>query len=608
MSEKKVPRKYNTIQNIWFMIKLAWNSKEKKVLVIGSLISLLTVIQNLLNLYVSPVILGAVEDHVSVQNLLFIIAVFVLMLMVVSAALTYVNENAIYGRISVRMELVNLLNQKASTTSYPNIQDNKFQKLLTKSEEYTDNNAAAAEAIWTTLTTLLVNLTCFFLYAGLLTQIQPILILVILITSVISYFISRNLDGYEYKHREEEAEYVHHMSYLLNQAKDIGAAKDIRIFGLRSWLEELYEKNYRAFTAFHSKAERIHLWARITDLFLTFLRNGMAYVYLIYLVLYQGLKVPEFLLFFNAVDGFSSWVTGTLDQLRRLNRQSLDISVIRECLDYPEIFQFDGGIPLSLEAGKDYVISLEQVSFRYPGASQDTLRDINLTLQPGEKLAVVGLNGAGKTTLVKLICGFLDPTKGKVLLNGTDIRMYNRRDYYSLFSAVFQDFSLLAATIAGNVAQTEELDMERVKDCIQKAGLTSKIESLPEGYETYLNQSVYTNAVMLSGGETQRLMLARALYKESVFIILDEPTAALDPIAEADIYQKYNEMTQGKTSVFISHRLASTRFCSRIILLDHGKILEEGTHEKLLSSGGKYAELYEIQSKYYREGAQNVEA
>ena len=163
MSEKKVPRKYNTIQNIWFMIKLAWKSKEKKVLVIGSLISLLTVIQNLLNLYVSPVILGAVEDHVSVQNLLFIIAVFVLTLMVVSAALTYVNENAIYGRISVRMELVNLINQKASTTSYPNIQDNKFQKLLTKSEEYTDNNAAAAEAIWTTLTTLLVNLTCFFL-------------------------------------------------------------------------------------------------------------------------------------------------------------------------------------------------------------------------------------------------------------------------------------------------------------------------------------------------------------------------------------------------------------------------------------------------------------
>lgn len=608
MFEKKSPPKYNTVQNICFMIKLTWRAKEKKVLVIGFLISLLTVIQNLLNLYVSPVILEAVEDHVSVQKLLFTIAVFVVMIMVISAALTYVNENAVYGRISVRMEIVNLLNRKAATTSYPNIQDNKFQKLLTKSDEYTDNNSAATEAIWGTLTTLAINLICFFLYAGLLAQIQPVLILVILATSVFSYVISRNLDGYEYEHREEEAEYIHHMSYLLNQSTDVGAAKDIRIFGLRSWFEELYEKNSRAFTAFHRKAEGIYLWAKIADILLTFLRNGAAYGYLIYLVLYQGLGVPEFLLYFTAVEGFSSWIMGILDQLRILHRQSLDISVIRECLDYPEIFRFEEGIPLKLETAKDYVISLEHVFFRYPGASQDTLQDINLTLHPGEKLAVVGLNGAGKTTLIKLVCGFLDPTKGRITLNGTDIRMYNRRDYYSLFSAVFQDFSLLAGTIAANVAQSEEPDMERVKECTRKAGLTAKTESLADGYETYLNRSVYTNAVMLSGGETQRLMLARALYKDSAFMVLDEPTAALDPIAEADIYQKYNQMTQGKSSIYISHRLASTRFCSRIIMLDHGKIWEEGTHEDLLKAGGKYAGLYEVQSRYYREGEGENEA
>lgn len=606
MSNKK--SKYSASQNICFMIRLAWTSREKKVLVTGILISLLTIIQNLLNLYVSPTILAAVENHVSLQNLLLIIAGFVLLIMAVSAALTYVNENAIYGRISVRMEIVNLLNRKAATTSYPNIQDNKFQKLLTKSSEYTDNNSAATEAIWTTLTTLVINLICFFLYAGLLTQIQPVLILIILVTTVLSYIISRNLGRYEYEHREEEAEYLHHMSYLLNQSTDVGAAKDIRIFGLRSWFEELYEKNSKAFTAFHRKAEGIYLWGKIADILLTFLRNGVAYGYLIYLVLYQGLGVPEFLLYFTAVDGFSGWITGILDQFRILHKQSLDISVIRECLDYSEIFQFEKGAPLKLEEAKDNVISLENVSFRYPDASQDTLQDINLTLRPGEKLAVVGLNGAGKTTLIKLVCGFLDPTKGRIMLNGTDIRMYNRRDYYSLFSAVFQDFSLLARTISVNVAQTENPDMKKVKECIQKAGLMSKIESLPDSYETYLNRSVYTNAIMLSGGETQRLMLARALYKDSFFMILDEPTAALDPIAEADIYQKYSEMTQGKSSIYISHRLASTRFCNRILMLDHGKICEEGTHEELLKAGGKYAELYEIQSKYYREGEGKNEA
>ena len=248
-------------------------------------------------------------------------------------------------------------------------------------------------------------------------------------------------------------------------------------------------------------------------------------------------------------------------------------------------------------------------SFRYPGTDKDTLTNINLTLHPGEKLAVVGLNGAGKTTLIKLICGFLDPTEGRVLLDGKDIRDYNRADYYTMFSAVFQSFSLLAGTIATNIAQNDVgIDMERVKECVEKAGLRKKIESLPEGYETYLNREVYEGAILLSGGETQRLMLARALYKNAPFIVLDEPTAALDPIAESDMYQKYNELTNGRSSIYISHRLASTRFCDRIIMIDNGEIIEEGTHSELLKLGGKYAGLFEVQSKYYKEGdAENEE-
>lgn len=594
--------KYNTFQNIGFMIRLAWNSDEKMVLVLCLLIALLSVAQNLIDLYISPVILDAVENHVPVIRLLFTIAGFAITSMAVSAALTYARQNSSPGRISVRCEIVNLLNRKAATTAYPNLEDNRFLKLLEKSNEYTNCNQEAAGAIWETLTLLLINLTCFFLYGSLLTQVQPVLILVILATSGTSYFLSRHLDSYRYTHLDEEAEYAKRMLYLLNQAKDFGAAKDIRIFGLRTWLEELYEKNLEAFLAFHRKAEGVYLWARIADVILTFLRNGTAYAFLIYLVFQQEMDVPAFLLLFTAVDGFSSWVLGILDGFRTLHKQSLDISTIRECLDYPEIFSFTDGIPLKWETQKSYEIRLEHVFFRYPNASEDTLKDINFTFHTGEKLAMVGLNGAGKSTLIRLICGFYDPTAGHVLLNGTDIRTYNRTDYYTFFSAVFQEFSLLAATVAANVAQTEdEIDQKRVEDCLEKAGLRAKIKSLPRQYETCLNREVYEDAVLFSGGETQRLMLARALYKDAPFVILDEPTAALDPIAEADIYGKYNEMTQGKSSIFISHRLASTRFCDRILMLGDGKILEEGTHEELLNLGGKYAQLYEIQSKYYRE-------
>lgn len=226
----------------------------------------------------------------------------------------------------------------------------------------------------------------------------------------------------------------------------------------------------------------------------------------------------------------------------------------------------------------------------------------------GEKLAIVGLNGAGKSTLVKLICGLYDPTEGEVLLNGVDIREYNRQEYYRLFSAVFQQFSVLEVTLAENVAQTDEnIDWKRMGDCIEKAGLTDKVESLPQHYETHIGRKVFEDGIELSGGETQRLMLARALYKGGSIIVLDEPTAALDPIAENDIYMKYNEMTEGCTSVYISHRLASTRFCDRIIFLGEGNILEEGTHEELMQKGGNYAELFEVQSKYYKEGGASDE-
>ncbi|MBQ7919022.1 MAG: ABC transporter ATP-binding protein [Lachnospiraceae bacterium] len=249
---------------------------------------------------------------------------------------------------------------------------------------------------------------------------------------------------------------------------------------------------------------------------------------------------------------------------------------------------------------------MEDVSYRYPEAENDTIKHMNLTIKPGEKLAIVGLNGAGKTTLVKLLCGFLDPTEGRVLLNGEDIRKYNRRDYYDLFSAVFQDFSVLEASVAVNVAQNvDNIDENRVRLCIEKAGLTEKVNSLPAGIDSKIGRQIYEDGVELSGGQTQILMLARALYKDGAVLVLDEPTAALDPIAENDIYHKYSEMTKGKTSLFISHRLASTRFCDRILFLENGEIAEEGTHESLLAWGGGYAKLFEVQSRYYKEGGEN---
>lgn len=607
--KEKAPKpKYNMAQNSWFMIKLAWTSGEKKVIVLSLLSALFAVALNLINLYVSPTILSVVERQASVTELIVTIVVFVAALMLVSAASSYVNTNTLYGRISVRSEIINLLNRKMATTSYQNISDERFKTLKIKVQETIGSNRAATEAVWTTLTDLTTNIVGFAFYVVLMSSIQPLLLLAILATTVVSYFVSNRLSEWGYKHREEESEYSTQIYYLDRQSSDLTVAKDIRIFGLRSWLDDLYAKSMAAYTAFKRKEQGVYIWASVTDLVLTFLRNAIAYAYLIGLVIGNGLSVSEFLLFFGAVGGFTAWVSGILGGFNTLHKQSLDISSVRECLEFPEPFKFEDGEPIKTEENRLYEIRLENVSYRYPGADKDTLTNVDLTLHPGEKLAVVGLNGAGKTTLIKLICGFLDPTEGRILFDGKDIRDYNRRDYYKMFSAVFQEFSLLAGTIATNVAQDSEgFDMERVKDCVEKAGLRKKIESLKDGYDTYLNREVFEDAMLLSGGETQRLMLARALYKNAPFIVLDEPTAALDPIAESEMYQKYNEMTSGKSSIYISHRLASTRFCDRIIMIADGRIGEKGTHEELLKAGGKYAELYEVQSKYYKEGEEENE-
>lgn len=585
------------------MIKLAWTAGQKKVLVICLLSVILTVVLNLINLYITPVILSAVERHVPITELLLTIAFFVLCTILVSAASTYVKANTTFSRADIRSELLSMLNKKSAITSYPNLDDEKFKNLLSKAHDCLSSPFAPGEAIWTTLTNLGTNFLGFIIYTALLSSIQPILILAILITASISYFIGNYVNQYGYRHREEEGELHKHMFYLSRRSEDLAAAKDIRIFGMRPWLEDLYRKTLDAYTAFQQKAQSVYIWAKIADLILTFFRNAIAYAYLIHLVVHNDLDVAQFLLYFTAVGGFSGWVIGILGGFNTLYKQSLDISTIRECIEYKEPFKFKNGETLKADPEGKYEIRLENVSFRYPGADKDTLTKINLTLHPGERLAIVGLNGAGKTTLIKLICGFLDPTEGRVLLDGKDIRIFNRYDYYAMFSAVFQTFSLLADTVAVNVAQDyENIDMERVKTCVEKAGLKQKIESLPKGYQTYLNRQVYEDAAQFSGGENQRLMLARALYKNAPFILLDEPTAALDPVAESEMYQKYNEMTGGRSSIYISHRLASTRFCDRIIMLEHAVICEEGTHDELLRRNGRYADLYKVQSKYYKEG------
>lgn len=603
---KKAPKpKYNLWQNTGFMLRTS-RKYAKSVFPLCIVLALLSAGKSVAELLIAPAILNKIELSASLGSVVFTIAAFALVLMLLSGLRSYVDTNALFGRIAVRSQGIYLsISRKYAETSYPNLLNTDFLALGEKASAACAGNSEASEAIWTTLTDLMTSCIGFIVYLALLTNLNLWLAALVAATTAVSYFASKRINEWGYLHRSEELELTKRIEYADKTATSREFAKDIRMFGLRGWLEDLWGSTMRLYSAFCAKRERKYIWANIIDIVLTFLRNGIAYAFLIGITVKNGLPASQFLLYFAALSGFAQWVVEILDKLSVMHKQSLDISTIREFLDWDEPFDLNGGERIAFEPNKQYEIRLDDVSFRYPKADKDTLSHINLTVHPGEKLAIVGLNGAGKTTLVKLVCGFLDPTEGRILLNGEDIRKFNRNDYYALFSAVFQEFSVLDVTVKENVAQcVDGIDETRVWQCIDKAGLTEKIQSLPKGIETHLGRRVFKDGVEFSGGQTQRLMLARALYKNAPILVLDEPTAALDPIAENDIYQKYNDMTHGRTSFFISHRLASTRFCDRIIFVDGGKIAEEGTHDELLKNGGGYAYLFEVQSKYYRSDNQ----
>lgn len=277
------------------------------------------------------------------------------------------------------------------------------------------------------------------------------------------------------------------------------------------------------------------------------------------------------------------------------------LRVIRQFMEIPNDM-YQGSLPTEKRDDREYQVEFRDVSFKYPGSDLWALRHVNMKFKVGSRLAVVGMNGSGKTTFIKLLCRLYDPTEGQILLNGIDIRKYKYDDYMNIFSVVFQDFQLVSLPLGQNVAASSDYDRARAEDCLRKAGFGDRLDAMPKGLDTYLYKDLEKSGVEISGGEAQKIAIARALYKDAPFIILDEPTAALDPIAEAEIYSKFNDIAGDKTAIYISHRLSSCKFCDEIAVFHEGAVIQQGTHEELVADeNGKYYELWHAQAQYYTQ-------
>ena len=492
--------------------------------------------------------------------------------------------------------------KKNLTTDYSNVEPQERQKAIEKGSYALNSNWEGAERLMKESVEFVIYILGFLSYGAAILLLDIRILLIMIAMFVLDILLRNHAIKFTDQHREENTEIYRKRRYVNRSGLDLKAGKDVRVYQMEGWFHDVYEIIVHA-AAHHQKITSIRwYWAVISDQFFEVARNLLVYYILISRAVSGEISAATFTMYLGLISGITNWLYGVSNSISGLRISSHEFDEYLAVMNTKDVFMHQGGekAPTSNHPLK---IEFRDVSFRYAGADKDTLSHISFIIKPGEKIALVGNNGAGKTTLVKLLCGLYRPTSGKILVNNRDIVKMNLTEYQTLISVLFQDVNPLAFTIERNIAgcKAEDINPARVIESLKKAGLWEKVEGLEEREKTYITQTLNDKGIQLSGGESQKLLLARAIYKDGPILILDEPTSALDPIAESNMYQEYNEMTQEKTSIFISHRLASTKFCDRILFLENGSIVEEGPHEQLIHKNGKYKEIFDIQSHYYQE-------
>lgn len=522
-----------------------------------------------------------------------------------AAALTFGNSFSTnktwYRFIFVRMQVITERIDRALCLNYQMLERPDVLDIHQRATEATGGNMNGVEGMMNLMVTLGRNLVTVLVTLAAVSVLDWRLILSLLVLGVLQYLYFRRiikLDKLEVW--DKLAPVWRQVNYMSRVTQDFDFAKDIRLFDMSDFL---LNKQRQVFARREERMDyHLELWFRHAVVMRIFylIGKGLIYAVLFLAVLKRGLSIGNFTMYLALAVAFSESLLEFLHRFGDYRKASLEVDDFRSFMELDLEKKAD---TIPLPKAKEYTIEFHDVSYRYLKAEKDAVSHLNLTLHPGEKLAVVGLNGAGKTTMIKLLLRLYDPTEGYITLNGTDIRRFEREDYYRLFSPVFQDVEIFAFPMAENISMEtpQDTDRKRAEDAAFEAGLQEKILSLHKGIDTELLKIVDEEGVDLSGGEKQKLALARALYKAAPVVVLDEPTSALDALAEQQLYERFDRMIGKKAAVYISHRLASTRFCDHVAMFRDGAMIEYGSHEELMEKGGEYAHMFEMQAQYYQE-------
>ena len=506
------------------------------------------------------------------------------------------------GFTYVRLMIIKERIAKTLGMEYEALETPEMLDRLQKAKRATAGDWQGVQGMMTYMQVMGVQIISVTIAVAIMTTFNPWIILIIVVLSFAQFLF------FDYIRKKDKKEmwdammpHWRKLEYMENVTTDFSYAKDIRLFGMQKYLAkkqiDVYDEELRHWI----KSRQYWIYNTIFAHGISLLRQLIIIGWLVYSVVFNGLSIGNFTLYTASAAAFSNAINEILQALSALRERSAHTDDYRSFMDIPSADDKAQTIPIP--PADKYTFEFKNVSFKYRGQEKYALKNVNLTLHAGEKLAVVGLNGAGKSTFIKLLLRLYDVTEGCILMNGTDIRKFDRKEYYELFAPAFQDVMVFAFPVAENVSMKEPFNTDKAEaeKMLRLAGLGDKLDKLENGVDTELLKVLYDDGVDLSGGEKQKLALARALYKKSKIIVLDEPTAALDALAEFRLYQSFNELVGDRTAVYISHRLSSTRFCDRVAMFKDGEMVEIGTHDSLMEADGAYADMFRVQAQYYVE-------